>query len=37
MKINEKVRCGLRTMIEIAINGNDKVIFQKDLSKKQQI
>ena len=37
MKINSKVRYGLRTMIEIALNGNDKGTFQKDISKKQQI
>ena len=37
MKINSKVRYGLRTMIEIALNGNEKGTFQKDISKKQQI
>ena len=37
MNINSKVRYGLRTMIEIALQKNNKGIFQKDIAKNQII
>ncbi len=37
MKINSKVRYGLRAMIEIAVNDNNKGILQKDISLNQKI
>ena len=37
MQINSKVRYGLRTMIEIALQENNKGIFQKDIAKNQSI
>jgi Rrf2 family protein len=36
MKVNTKVRYGLRAMIEIALNGQQG-IFQKDIAKNQQL
>lgn len=37
MKINTKVRYGIRTMIEIAMNWNVKGIYQKEISENQEI
>ena len=37
MKINTKVRYGFRAMVEIAQNSNPLGIFQKDISKNQNI
>lgn len=37
MKFNTKTRYGLRTMIEIAMHGNEKGVFQKDISERQEI
>ena len=37
MKINKKVRYGLRTMIEIASPSNTSGILQKDIANKQEI
>ncbi len=37
MKINTKIRYGLRTMVELALEKNRKGIFQKEISKNQDI
>jgi len=37
MKVNTKVRYGIRTMIEIALNWNGEGVFQKEISQKQEI
>lgn len=37
MKFNTKTRYGLRTMIEIAMHGEDKGVFQKEISERQEI
>jgi Rrf2 family protein len=37
MKFNTKTRYGLRTMIEIAIHGNERGVFQKEISERQEI
>jgi len=37
MKINTKVKYGLRTMVELALEKNRKGIFQKEISKNQDI
>ena len=37
MKINSKIRYGLRTMFEIALNENNTGVFQKDIAKHQQL
>ena len=37
MKLNKKVRYGLRTMIEIASNGSNDGLLQKQISKNQLI
>ncbi|NTW32793.1 MAG: Rrf2 family transcriptional regulator [Bacteroidetes bacterium] len=37
MKINTKIRYGLRTLIELGIHDNKTGIFQKDIAKNQQI
>ena len=37
MKINTKIRYGLRTMIEIALNENQSGVLQKDIAKNQQL
>lgn len=37
MKINTKIRYGLRTMIEIASLGNQEGVLQKDIAKNQKI
>jgi Rrf2 family protein len=37
MKFNTKTRYGLRTMIDIAIHGNEKGVFQKEISQRQEI
>jgi len=37
MKINTKVRYGVRTMVELALEKNRRGIFQKEISKNQDI
>ena len=37
MKINTKIRYGLRTLIELGINDTKIGIFQKDIAKNQQL
>ena len=37
MKLNTKVRYGLRTMIELAMNAGDSGVLQKDISERQAI
>ena len=37
MKFNTKTRYGLRTMIELAMNGNDSGVYQKEISERQEI
>ncbi|HEC42202.1 MAG TPA: Rrf2 family transcriptional regulator [Bacteroides sp.] len=37
MKINTKVRYGIRTMIEIAINWNGEGVFQREIAERQEI
>ncbi|UCH15628.1 MAG: Rrf2 family transcriptional regulator [Bacteroidales bacterium] len=37
MKVNTRIRYGIRAMIEIAKNNNGTGIFQKDISKNQEI
>ena len=37
MKFNTKTRYGLRTMIEIAMHGEDKGVYQKEISERQEI
>lgn len=37
MKFNTKTRYGLRTMIEIAMQGNEHGVFQKEISERQEI
>lgn len=37
MKFNTKTRYGVRTMLEIAVNNSPHGIFQKDISKNQEI
>lgn len=37
MKVNTKIRYGLRTMIEIASSGNQEGVLQKDIAKNQNI
>ena len=37
MKINTKVRYGIRTMIEIAMHWNGEGVFQKEISRRQEI
>ena len=37
MKINTKVRYGIRTMIEIALHWNGKGVFQREISERQEI
>ena len=37
MKINTRVRYGVRTMVELALEKNRKGIFQKEISKNQDI
>ena len=37
MKFNTKTRYGLRTMIELAMHGNDSGVYQKDISERQEI
>ncbi len=37
MKINTKIRYGIRTMVELALKKNRKGIFQKEISKNQDI
>ena len=37
MKFNTKTRYGLRTMIEIAMQGNEQGVFQKEISERQEI
>jgi DNA-binding IscR family transcriptional regulator len=35
MKFNTKTRYGLRTMIELAMHGNGKGVYQKEISQRQ--
>ena len=37
MKFNTKTRYGLRTMIELAMNGNESGVYQKEISERQEI
>lgn len=37
MKLNTKVRYGLRTMIELAMNAGESGLLQKDISERQEI
>jgi len=37
MKINSKVKYGLRTLIELGMHDNNSGVFQKDIAKNQQI
>lgn len=37
MKVNTRIRYGIRAMIEIAKNNNGMGVFQKDISKSQEI
>jgi Rrf2 family protein len=37
MKINTKTRYGLRTMMEIAMQGDGRGVFQKEISERQEI
>jgi DNA-binding IscR family transcriptional regulator len=37
MKFNTKTRYGLRTMIEVAMQGTDKGVYQKEISERQEI
>ncbi|MCK5464211.1 MAG: Rrf2 family transcriptional regulator, partial [Bacteroidales bacterium] len=37
MKFNTKTRYGLRTMIELAMQGNGKGVLQKEISERQEI
>jgi Rrf2 family protein len=37
MKVNTKIRYGIRTMIEIALNGNGNGVFQKEIARNQEI
>jgi Rrf2 family protein len=37
MKLNTKIRYGVRTMIELALDYNGKGLFQKDISERQNI
>jgi Rrf2 family protein len=37
MKFNTKTRYGLRAMIDIAMHGEDKGVFQKEISERQEI
>jgi Rrf2 family protein len=37
MKFNTKTRYGLRTMIELAMHGNGKGVYQKEISQRQEI
>jgi len=37
MKFNTKTRYGLRTMIELAVQGNGKGVLQKEISERQEI
>ncbi len=37
MKINTKIRYGMKTMVELALEKNRKGIFQKEISKNQNI
>jgi len=37
MKINTKVKYGMRTMVELALEKNREGIFQKEISKNQDI
>lgn len=37
MKFNTKTRYGLRTMIELAMHGNETGVFQKEISERQEI
>ena len=37
MKINTKVRYGLRTLVELGVHDNKTGVFQKDIAKNQQI
>jgi len=37
MKVNTKTRYGLRTMIELAMHGNDSGVYQKEISERQEI
>ena len=37
MQLNTKVRYGLRTMLEIALQEDNKGVFQKDIAKNQKI
>ncbi|MFW5978890.1 MAG: RrF2 family transcriptional regulator, partial [Bacteroidia bacterium] len=37
LKFNTKIRYGIRTMLEIALHGEDGSVFQKEIAKNQQI
>jgi len=37
MKVNTKTRYGLRTMIELAMHGNETGVYQKEISERQEI
>ena len=37
MKFNTKTRYGLRTMMEIAMHGSEKGVYQKEISERQEI
>jgi Rrf2 family protein len=37
MKFNTKTRYGLRTMIELAMHGNETGVYQKEISERQEI
>ena len=37
MKLNSKIRYGLRTMIELAMNMKGKGVFQKEIAERQEI
>ena len=37
MKINTKIRYGLRALIELGLHDNTKGVFQKDIAKNQQL
>jgi Rrf2 family protein len=37
MKFNTKTRYGLRTMIEVAMQGTERGVFQKEISERQEI
>ena len=37
MKFNTKTRYGLRTMLELAVNGQENAVYQKEISENQEI